>query len=85
MKDPEQYYPMWHTHSISDLIKRSDDLINNNFDRKAINIARRNELLKLAVELNTLKWIGSDAGWDLAVSAVSKRILELTSEIHLDD
>ena len=35
------------------------------------------ELKKLYDELNQLKWIGSDEGWDLAILAVQKRILEI--------
>ena len=35
------------------------------------------ELVKLHDELNQLKWIGADKGWDLAISAVQKRILEI--------
>lgn len=35
------------------------------------------ELKKLYDELNQLKWVGSDEGWDLAIDAIQKRILEL--------
>ena len=38
------------------------------------------ELKKLHDELNQLKWIGSDEGWDLAILAVQKRILELVNK-----
>ena len=38
------------------------------------------ELKKLHDELNQLKWIGSDEGWDLAIIAVQKRILELVNK-----
>lgn len=41
------------------------------------------ELKKLHDELNQLKWIGSDEGWDLAILAVQKRILELLNEVHV--
>ena len=36
-------------------------------------------LSQLFRELGTLKWMGEDAGWDLAITAVRKRILELMS------
>lgn len=38
------------------------------------------ELKKLYDELNQLKWVGADEGWDLAILAVQKRILELVNE-----
>lgn len=38
---------------------------------------RKVGLLNLRRELGTLRWMGSDDGWDLAISAVQKRIEEL--------
>lgn len=35
------------------------------------------ELIKLHDELNQLKWIGEDEGWELAIKAVQKRIIEI--------
>jgi DNA-directed RNA polymerase subunit RPC12/RpoP len=37
-------------------------------------------ILKLYNELNTLKWIGSDEGWDLAIDAVRSRIVGIIEE-----
>ena len=34
-------------------------------------------LKELYDELNQLKWMGEDEGWDLAINAVQKRIIEI--------
>lgn len=38
------------------------------------------QLLALYKELNTIKWMGVDDGWDLAIKAVQHRILEMVVE-----
>lgn len=42
---------------------------------------RRNVLLNFRHELNTLRWIGADDGWDCAIEAVRKRLLELSESL----
>lgn len=34
------------------------------------------DLARLYFELNTLRWIGADEGWELAIAAVRKRIAQ---------
>jgi hypothetical protein len=38
------------------------------------------DLVKLYLELDTLRWLGADEGWDLAIEAVRKRIAEMDPE-----
>lgn len=45
----------------------------------AISKSRKRELDSLYAELGTLKWMGEDEGWDLAIEAVRKRLVELIS------
>ena len=46
------------------------------FMRLMLTRQKRNALLNLHRELGTLKWIGADSGWDSAITAVRKHILE---------
>jgi len=42
----------------------------------AMKIQRRNTLLNLRYELNKLKWMGADDGWDKAIEAVREHCLQ---------
>ena len=48
------------------------------YDSKIINSFTKNEkLLELKKDLNTIKWLGSDKGWELAIEAVLEKINEM--------
>jgi hypothetical protein len=43
------------------------------------------ELIKLRNDLETVKWMGSDEGWDLAIDKVKERIDEILRNYHYKD